>query len=71
MIEPWPLDRLPPVPAKFILGTEDRFFPATLLRRLAAERLGVVPDEIVSGHCIALSQPQKLADLLLSYTAQS
>ena len=63
--EPWPLAALPDVPTRFVLGTEDRFFPAALLRRLVAERLpGVVPDEIASGHCPALSRPAELARLL-------
>lgn len=70
MVEPWPLAHLPSVPAKFVLGTEDRFFPPDFFRRVAAERLGVIPDEIASGHCIALSQPQQLADLLMSYAAE-
>jgi pimeloyl-ACP methyl ester carboxylesterase len=61
---PWPLDALPAVPTRFVLCTEDRFFPAAFLRRVAAERLGVVPDEIAAGHCVALSRPRQLADLL-------
>ena len=65
---PWPLDSLPAVPAKFVVCTEDRFFPAPFMRRMAAERLGVVPDEIAAGHCVALSQPQHLGNLLDGYT---
>lgn len=64
MSQPWPLAALPPVPTKFVLGTEDRFFPAPLMRRLARERLGVVPDELPSGHCPALSRPRELATIL-------
>ena len=53
------------MPTRFVLGTEDRFFPAAFLRRLVAERLpGVVPDEIASGHCPALGRPVELARLL-------
>jgi pimeloyl-ACP methyl ester carboxylesterase len=66
--EPWPLDKLPDVPTKFILGTEDHFFPAPFFRRLAKERLGIVPDEIAGGHGVALSHPKELADLLTGYT---
>jgi hypothetical protein len=29
-----------------------------------------LPDEIASGHCVALSRPKELADLLESYTAR-
>jgi hypothetical protein len=31
------------------------------MRRVVAERLGVVPDEIEAGHCVALSRPRELA----------
>jgi pimeloyl-ACP methyl ester carboxylesterase len=65
MAAPWPLDAWPDVPTTFVLGTEDRFFPPDLLRRQAAERLGIVPDEIAAGHCVALSRPMELADLLV------
>jgi hypothetical protein len=64
---PWPLDAWPAVPTKFVLCTEDRFFPAEFMRRVVAERLGVVPDEITASHCVALSRPHDLADLLDSY----
>ncbi len=64
MASPWPLDALPDVPTRFVLCTEDRFFPPTFLRRVVAERLGIVPDEIAAGHCVALSRPVELADLL-------
>lgn len=64
---PWPLEALPAVPTRSVICTEDRFFPAAFLRRLAAERLGVAPDEIPAGHCVALSRPRELADLLDGY----
>jgi pimeloyl-ACP methyl ester carboxylesterase len=64
MVSPWPLDALPDVPTRFVLCTEDRFFPAGFLHRVVAERLGVVPDEIAAGHCVALSRPVELATLL-------
>ncbi len=66
---PWPLDRWPDVPTRFVLCKDDRFFPAAFLRRLAAERLGITPDEIPGGHCVALSRPEELADLLGGYLA--
>lgn len=62
--QPWPLDALPDVPARFVVCTEDRFFPASFLRRVARERLGVEAEEIPAGHCVALSRPRELADLL-------
>lgn len=62
--EPWPLDRWPDVPTRFVLCTEDRVFPADFLRKVADDRLGVVPDELVSGHCAAFAHPRELARLL-------
>ena len=62
--DPWPLDSLPAVPTRFVLCTEDRFFPAPFMRRVVTERLGVVPDEIAAGHCSALSRPHEVAMLL-------
>ncbi|HYK29623.1 MAG TPA: alpha/beta hydrolase [Streptosporangiaceae bacterium] len=65
----WPLDAWPPVPTRFVLCTEDRFFPPEFMRRVVADRLGVLPDEIAAGHAVALSRPKELADLLVSYLA--
>lgn len=62
--QPWPLDAWPDVPTRFVLCTRDRFFPAEYLRRVAVERLGVVPVEIAASHCVALSRPAELADVL-------
>lgn len=67
---PWPLDALAAVPTRFVACIEDRFFPVAFMRRVAAERLGIVPDEIASGHCVALSHPHHLGNLLDSYTRQ-
>lgn len=65
--QPWPLHAWPAVPTKFIVCTEDRFFPPTFMRRVVAERLGIVPDEIAASHCVALSRPRELANLLAGY----
>jgi pimeloyl-ACP methyl ester carboxylesterase len=62
--QPWPLDAWPDVPTRFVLCTRDRFFPADFLGPLARRRLGVVPVEIAAGHCVALSRPAELADVL-------
>jgi pimeloyl-ACP methyl ester carboxylesterase len=64
---PWPLAAWPDVPTKFILGRDDHFFPAAFLRRVARERLGIVPDEVPGCHCAALSHPGELTGLLVSY----
>jgi pimeloyl-ACP methyl ester carboxylesterase len=64
---PWPLDAWPAVSTRFVLCTEDRFFPPELMRTVVADRLAIAPDEIAAGHCVALSRPRELADLLSSY----
>ena len=66
---PWPLEAWPAVPTTFVLCTEDRFFPPAFMRRVVSERLGIIPDEIAASHCVALSRPKELADMLVSYTA--
>jgi hypothetical protein len=58
------------VPTRFVLCTEDRFFPPEFMRRVVADRLGVVPDEIAAGHAVALSRPRELANLLVSYSVR-
>lgn len=67
MASPWPLSALPALPTHFVLCSEDRFFPADFSRRMVATRLGIVPDEIAAGHCVALSRPAELAALLDGY----
>ncbi len=62
--QPWPLAAWPDVPTGFVLCTQDRFFPAGFLRRVAQERLGVAPVEIAASHCVALSRPAELAGVL-------
>jgi pimeloyl-ACP methyl ester carboxylesterase len=64
---PWPLDNWPGVPTRFVLCTEDRFFPPDLMRRVVRERLAISPDEIAAGHCVALSRPKELAEMLDGY----
>ena len=65
--EPWPLDAWPDVPTRFVLCRRDRLLPADFLRRVVRERLGITPDEIDAGHCVALSKPMELARLLDGY----
>lgn len=68
---PWPLQAWPDVPTKFVLFSEDRFFPPGFFRRLVPERLGIVPDEIAGSHCAALSRPGDVADMLESATGRA
>lgn len=70
MEAPWPLDAWPDIPTKFIVCTEDRFFPPRFLRRLAHERLGIEADEVVGGHCAMLSRPADIAELLIRYAEE-
>jgi pimeloyl-ACP methyl ester carboxylesterase len=65
---PWPLAEWPSTPTGFLLCRHDRFLPAAFMRRVVAERLGVVPDEIDGGHMVALTRPRQLADRLEAYT---
>lgn len=69
--EPWPLDAWPAVPTRFVLSTQDRFFPAAFSRRVVTDRLDIEPDEIEAGHCVALSRPAELAAMLDGYVAVS
>ncbi|HWG60849.1 MAG TPA: hypothetical protein VG253_03965 [Streptosporangiaceae bacterium] len=55
------------MPTKFILCKDDQFFPAAFMRRLTQGRLGTAPDELPGCHCVALSRPRELSDLLMSY----
>jgi len=59
---PWPAAAWPAVPTRFLLCTEDRLFPPALQRRIVPERLGIVPDELTSGHLPALAHPDELVD---------
>jgi pimeloyl-ACP methyl ester carboxylesterase len=65
--EPWPLRAWPAVPTRVLLCRDDRLFAPSFLRRVSEERLGITPDEIDGGHCVALSRPTEVADRLESY----
>jgi pimeloyl-ACP methyl ester carboxylesterase len=62
--QPWPMTHWPAVPTRFLLCRDHRLLPADFLRRVVRERLGIVPDEIDGGHCVALSRPKELAQRL-------
>jgi pimeloyl-ACP methyl ester carboxylesterase len=63
--QPWPLAAWPRVPTEVLSGRGDRFFPPSLQRRVARERLGLEVGEIPGGHLAALSHPVALADQLV------
>lgn len=70
MLEPWPLEAWPEVQTRYLLCRDDRCFPAAWMRGVVRERLGIIPDEIDSGHTPALSRPKELADRLEAYWAE-
>jgi pimeloyl-ACP methyl ester carboxylesterase len=65
--EPWPLAAWPDVPTRYLLCRGDRLFPAAWVRRVVRDRLGIMPDEIDSGHTPALSHPGELVQRLEAY----
>jgi pimeloyl-ACP methyl ester carboxylesterase len=68
--EPCEFTTWPDVAIKVLVGRDDRFFPASFQQRVARERLGIEADQIAGGHLLALSNPQELADRLVSYLAE-
>jgi pimeloyl-ACP methyl ester carboxylesterase len=67
--EPWPLPAWPDVQTRYLLCRQDRLFPAAWVRRVVRDRLGIVPDEMDSGHTPALSHPEELVERLETYRA--
>ena len=63
---PYPFERWPDVPTRFLLCRDDRFFPADFMRRVVRERLGITPDEMDGGHLPALARPKELAERLVA-----
>lgn len=68
--QPCTFERWPDVPVHVLVGSEDRFFPSAFQERVARERLGKEVELITGGHLVALSNPNALADKLLSYTTK-
>jgi pimeloyl-ACP methyl ester carboxylesterase len=65
--QPWPLEAWPDVPTRILVGRDDRLFPLEFARRVAKDRLGIVPDETPGGHLLAFGHPDALVDWLESY----
>jgi pimeloyl-ACP methyl ester carboxylesterase len=65
--QPWPLEKWPDVPTRFLQGHDDRFFPVEFQRWVVRERLGITFDEMAGGHLVGLSRPKELADRLEAY----
>jgi pimeloyl-ACP methyl ester carboxylesterase len=66
-VDPWPLDRWPDVPTRFLLCRDDRFFTADFQRRVVGQRLGITPDEMGGGHLPFLARPDELVGWLERY----
>jgi pimeloyl-ACP methyl ester carboxylesterase len=65
--QPWPLERWPNVPTRFLQSRDDRFFPVEFQRRVVGQRLGITLDEMPGGHLVALSRPTELIERLEMY----
>lgn len=70
MSRPWPADQHPSVPTRAILCLEDRFFPASFMKRQVRMRLGIEPVEIAGGHYAALSNPDAVAAALNDFAQE-
>jgi pimeloyl-ACP methyl ester carboxylesterase len=62
--EVWPVKEWPDVPTRVISSRDDRLFPIGFQAAVAAERLGITPEQMPGGHLVALSRPEELADLV-------
>ncbi|MEU8775823.1 alpha/beta hydrolase [Streptomyces sp. NPDC048606] len=66
----WPLETWPSIPSRVLIGRDDRFMPEEWSRQVAKDRLGIEADAIDGGHCLPLSRPQEVADVLEAYAAE-
>lgn len=65
LTEPCPFDALPDAPRMGIVSGEDRLLRPEWLASAVRERLGVEPRVLDGDHAPMLSQPDRLAELLL------
>ncbi len=56
----------PSIPIRAVAGRDDRFFPWEFQQSVARKRLDIELDLLPGGHLIALSEPEALAEYLLS-----
>ena len=52
-------------PSTYIVAAQDGTIRPEWQRRMARERLHVEPVEMATGHCPHVSQPERLADMLI------
>jgi pimeloyl-ACP methyl ester carboxylesterase len=55
----------PQLPSTYIAAGQDRTIRPEWQRRMARDRLGIEPIEIATGHCPNVSQPDRLAEILV------
>lgn len=63
-IRPFSLDAFPPVPATYVVCTDDRIVGPDWSRRVAPARLGADLIELPGGHSPYLSRPRELTEVL-------
>jgi len=66
-MEPCRFEHWPSIPIRVIASADDRFFPLEFQQRVARDRLNMDPEVLPGGHLVALSNPEGLADQLLSF----
>jgi hypothetical protein len=59
----------PEIPSTYIVAAYDRTIRPEWQRHMARQRLGVEPLQVPSGHCPNVSQPDRLAELLVDVAA--
>ncbi|RNL78323.1 alpha/beta fold hydrolase [Nocardioides marmorisolisilvae] len=64
-VSPCAIDAWPDVPTRVLAGADDRFFPLSLQRRVARDRLGIDVQVVPGGHLAALSQPEAVTAAIL------
>jgi pimeloyl-ACP methyl ester carboxylesterase len=65
VVERYPLQRWPDVPASYIVCADDRTISPEWSRKIARSQLGVEPIELPGGHCPNVSRPIELAEVLI------
>lgn len=68
LMEITPLARWPSTPRTLIIATHDRCIPRESAIRTARRLFAETPMEIPGGHCLPISQPRHLAEVLLRDT---
>lgn len=64
MVELYPLDHWPNVPASYIVCRDDRTIQPEWSRKIARSQLLIDPIELPGGHCPYISRPTELAEIL-------